>query len=197
MTHSPINWRNHLIEFVIVTLGILIGFGLNSWNENRKEERQVDLYLRGIKEELIENREELKRVHPYHLGLLKDLREKPLGVNLTLSPGELSNSAWKLAENPTFKKHVDHQAYKVLSAAYQMHDVLISESALASQMMSESNVLGTLYLSPTLKMDLTEEEQREFMVSLKEGWIPIFESWTAIEKTYLERIEKALALWED
>jgi hypothetical protein len=78
-----------------------------------------------------------------------------------------------------------------------MHDVLISESALASQMMSESNVLGTLYLSPTLKMDLTEEEQREFMVSLKEGWIPIFESWTAIEKTYLERIEKALALWED
>jgi hypothetical protein len=82
MTHSPINWRNHLIEFVIVTLGILIGFGLNSWNENRKEERQVDLYLRGIKEELIENREELKRVHPYHLGLLKDLREKPLDVIL-------------------------------------------------------------------------------------------------------------------
>jgi hypothetical protein len=192
MSSTKINWSNHLVEFAIVTLGILIGFGLNSCNETRKEKKQVQLYLNGIEEELKANKEELLVVHPYHLDLLKKLREEPIRANLVLSPGELTNSAWQLAENPVFKKHIDQATYHTLSSVYSMHDNLIEQSSQAGRLMSEVNILGNFYLSPTLEMDLSEQDTKELAIEFKQGWIPIFESWTSSEKMYLERIDRAL-----
>jgi argininosuccinate synthase len=136
-------------------------------------------------------------VHPYHLELLKKLREEPLQANLVLSPGEMTNSAWQLAENPIFKKHVDQSTYHTLSSAYSMHDNLIEQSSQASRLMSEVNILGNFYLSPTLQMDLSEQDTKELSVQFKQGWIPIFESWTSSEEIYLERIDQALAMLEE
>ena len=91
MSAAKINWRDHFMEFVIVTLGIIIAFALNNWNENRNEKKLVRLYLEGIKEELVANKAELDRVYPYHLELLKTLKETPGKANLVLSHLDLLN----------------------------------------------------------------------------------------------------------
>ena len=192
MSAAKINWRDHFMEFVIVTLGIIIAFALNNWNENRNEKKLVRLYLEGIKEELVANKAELDRVYPYHLELLKTLEETPMEANLVLAPGEITNSAWRLAENPTFKKHIDPKVYKELSAVYKMHDYLLKESSNTGQLMNESNVLGTFHLLTTMDMELKQEDWQEIEIKIKQGWIPIFETWTSMEKEYLEQIEAAL-----
>ncbi|MEM9920443.1 MAG: DUF6090 family protein [Bacteroidota bacterium] len=191
---KKINWGLHLIELVIVTLGILIGFGLNSWNETRKDQNLADLYLNNIKQELLENKKVLQESYAYHSDLLEQLNKAPLEAQLTLSPGEINNSAWRLSENLIFKKHIAPKIYRVLSAVYKTHDYLVDESTHATQLMNESNVLGGFYLSPTLRMNLTDAEQKEVSIQLRQGWIPIFETWTSTEEIYLQRIDEALKL---
>ncbi|MCB9038868.1 MAG: hypothetical protein H6557_19825 [Lewinellaceae bacterium] len=117
-------------------------------------------------------------------------------ATLTLSPGELANSAWRLAENSLFKKHVDCDVYRELAAVYKLHDLVIETSSQASQLMNEVNVWSTFYLVPSLDMGLDETAEQELAIGFKQGWIPIFESWTSYEKKYLKQIDEALGLLE-
>ena len=41
-------WRNHLIELITVVIGITIAFGLNNWNEDRKDRQMEREYLQSI-----------------------------------------------------------------------------------------------------------------------------------------------------
>jgi len=193
---KKIDWQACLVDFLIVTLGLLIGLGLNNCNEKRQEKNQVHLYLEGIKEELIANKAILNEVYPYHMDLLKTLREDPASAQLTLSPGAVTNSAWRLAENAIFKKHIDPQVYKTLSAVYTTHDFLTEETAQASRLMSEANILGTFYLTPLANADLTPEDEAVLANNLKQGWIPVFESWTSLEQEYLDGIIEAVKMLE-
>jgi hypothetical protein len=185
------------MDFTIVTLGLLLGLALNNCSEKRQERKQVQLYLQGIKEELIANKDILEEVHPYHLELLQTLREDPLNAQLTLSPGSITNSAWRLAENVIFKKHIDPRIYKTISAVYTTHDFLTEESAHASRLMSESNILGTFYLTPLASVELTREDELMLAKDLKQGWIPVFETWTGLEMEYLEGIDIAIQMLEE
>ena len=56
---GKIDWANHILQLIIVTLGILLAFTLNSWNETRKEKNLTRIYMLGLKEEILENKSEL------------------------------------------------------------------------------------------------------------------------------------------
>jgi hypothetical protein len=47
-----INWRYAFGELLIVTIGISLAFGLNNWNENRKQNNLAREYLVNLHEEL-------------------------------------------------------------------------------------------------------------------------------------------------
>ena len=40
--NKTIDLKVHLMDLVVVTLGMLFAFGRNSWNENRKQENIAD-----------------------------------------------------------------------------------------------------------------------------------------------------------
>ena len=193
---EKINWKNHFLEFFFVTVGILIAFGLNSWNETRKEKELTQMYLDGLREELLDNKKELKKSLPYHQTLLKTLREDPLEARLSLNPSRISNSAWKLAENEIFKKYVDHDLYKMLSKLYDVHDKINYEAKVAGDRMSEVNVISPFYLLAAGDLNPTEDELIQLSKEVRRGWIPIFESWTFVEEIYLEMIDEILVKME-
>jgi len=50
-----LKWAEYLLEMVVIIFGILCAFGLNNWNESRKERiKQVELLIE-LKENLIED----------------------------------------------------------------------------------------------------------------------------------------------
>ncbi len=51
--HLRENWIRHGFETLVVTVGILAAFGLNNWNENRKERILEIKYLKRLKTDLV------------------------------------------------------------------------------------------------------------------------------------------------
>ncbi|WP_431159373.1 DUF6090 family protein [Winogradskyella poriferorum] len=49
-------------EILLVVVGILIAFQVNSWNENRKSKAKEQLYLTSFQNDLVKNADELQRV---------------------------------------------------------------------------------------------------------------------------------------
>jgi len=49
------NWFAVGIELVIVILGVVIGFQVNAWNEDRQAEQRLERHLAAVYEELGEN----------------------------------------------------------------------------------------------------------------------------------------------
>ena len=187
-----IDWKNHLVEFVLITLGVLIAFGLNAWYESRQERKQTRLYLEGIVDELKTNRAELAEKHAYHEELLQRLIDSTEKAVLILRPPNVSNVAWELSENPTFKSHIDHEVYKKLAEIYQLHETLIVYVQSASGMMVEANLMGPYHLAQWATQEIDEEAEQDFLMARKRGWIPVFETWTFMEGSYVKKVDEVL-----
>ena len=54
-------WTEYLIEIIVISVGILLAFTLNSWNENRKLANRLDQYRSHLKVELTADIEALER----------------------------------------------------------------------------------------------------------------------------------------
>lgn len=187
---SKLNFQNIIKELLIVCFGVLIAMLLNSWNEKRKEKIQAQNYLVGIYEEVEANIKILKKSIPYHQGLLDDLRRKSEEANLSLNPSRVTNFAWKLSENNIFKENIDRQLYRQLAEAYQVHDYLMGTQIDAGKKMSEMNVMAPFYMANTIGKNISKEEEKKFESKVMSGWIPIFETWTYLEKYYLELLQE-------
>lgn len=56
INHFKANWVRHGFETLVVVVGILVAFGLNNWNENRKERLVEKELLEDLQKDLISNR---------------------------------------------------------------------------------------------------------------------------------------------
>lgn len=53
-------------EIILVVIGILLAVEINNWNEARKDRESEQILLRGLKSEMIGNRDELVKAMSYH-----------------------------------------------------------------------------------------------------------------------------------
>lgn len=186
-------FNTFLKEFLVVLLGVFLAMVMNSWNEDRKAKIEAERYLDGIKDEIKDNIKILEDAIPYHQDLLDGLRSDPTSVSLVLNVANVNNTAWRLAENNTFKSNIDKQLFYKLDKMYQLHDYLVSTQSEAERLMSESNIMSPYYELQLIGKDIQEEDIKELGARLMMGWIPIFESWTHAEKKYLAALEKTLS----
>ncbi|MCG8326820.1 MAG: hypothetical protein MI974_03990 [Chitinophagales bacterium] len=182
------NFKEILKELLIITIGVFIGLLLNSWNENRKAQREARQYLDGIYEEMTQNIEVLNEALPYHTSLLDQLRKDPTAARLVLKPASVDDLAWKLAENNIFKNNIDKSLYYKIAKTYQIHDLLIEMQDQASERMSELNIMSPFYELQFMNIEIDEEIQARVI----QAWIPIFETWTSYESDYLEALKKTV-----
>lgn len=67
-------WPEYLIELLVIIGGIIGAFMLNSWNDDRKDRRQEQLILTGLKTEFEQNLAELASDHYYNTLCLEASR---------------------------------------------------------------------------------------------------------------------------
>ena len=53
MTRKKFDWKNHIIELLVVFIGITLAFMLNNWRENEKNNQIENQYLESFHEEII------------------------------------------------------------------------------------------------------------------------------------------------
>ena len=62
-------WPEYLLEILVISIGILVAFGLNSWNEERKENAMENQFLQNLKAEVLANQKSLAQNINWHKGI--------------------------------------------------------------------------------------------------------------------------------
>ena len=52
LEHLKSDWYKHVLEILVVVIGIMVAFSLNNWNESKKENKQEREYYGDLLEEL-------------------------------------------------------------------------------------------------------------------------------------------------
>jgi len=76
---KDIKWLNHIIELVIVIVGISIAFSINKYSENRKELKREVLFLESFRDEINDDIPKLDTVI-IKISLIKESLEKLINV---------------------------------------------------------------------------------------------------------------------
>ena len=66
-------WPEYLLEILVITIGILGAYGLNNWNESRKDREKEKSYLAAINKEFEENKLQFERVTKIHQNALNSI----------------------------------------------------------------------------------------------------------------------------
>ncbi len=183
------SFKEFLTQFILITLSVLLAFGLNNWYENKQEAKEAQLYLDGIKEEIDFNIQQLEVSLPYHQNLLRLLINVPDSAKMVLNAAKLSDVAWGLAENPIFKSHTDPELYRQLAQAYELQSLLQEHAKKAGRLMAETNIWEPYYVLQVLNEDIPKDKIDFFKRRSKQSWTPIFETWVSWEGESLKRLK--------
>jgi hypothetical protein len=186
---KQIDWKNHIIEFITVVIGISLAFALNSHSENLKEKRDSKEYLLGIKSEISTNLIEIDTALAYHKELLNKMFNDPSSAKLLIKPAHCKNHAWNIAENNTFKKHTDYDLYRDFVEIYQEQEVLKEHNKNAAELMSYINVILPHQI---LGVDENILNSEEYLVYFVQSWIPIFEDMIYYEEQLQKKYKEIL-----
>jgi|GEM_PF-1208688 len=70
-----LKWAEYLLEIIVIIIGILGAFLLNSWGENVQSSRSEQRLLTGLRSEFIKNKEKLTTVLEHHERSFSSTRE--------------------------------------------------------------------------------------------------------------------------
>ncbi len=97
-TSSRIPWLQIGIETFFVILGVCLALALDEWRQGRREQKVVVLALQNIRNEIKENRAEVRRALDHHRDLLSRLEKTP-DMPVPFRPAILRNNAWQAAQS--------------------------------------------------------------------------------------------------
>ncbi len=63
MAKQKISWKLHLVELVVVIIGISIAFALEGWSESKKRNKLEQDYLSSIQVDILKDIDDLKKVN--------------------------------------------------------------------------------------------------------------------------------------
>ncbi len=194
MSKKEVNWRNHIIEFVTVVLGILIAFGLNSFNEKRKAKTSADLQLSRIVEEVRSNRVIIEKGLNYHRKLLANLQEKPDSTDVILKLSDPVGYAWRFAQNSDFRTYIDYETIVLLEEIYTKQDRLLNYNISVTDKMDYTNVVQPFFLAASGTPERAEAIMRHkgFEMAIRGAWIPVFYDVVFYESDLLNVYDKLL-----
>ena len=128
------NSRPILIEMVSIVVAIVLGFGVTSWSESRRDRGRAEAALERIHQELEANRQGLARAAPYYAEISERLdsmvrADGDGGLEVTpipgwrgLSPPSIRSASFTVATSTGALEHVDFAVADQIAIAYEALD---------------------------------------------------------------------------
>ena len=73
MSKQSIQWRNYIIELLVVIIGISIAFMLEGWSAGKKQDTLERNYLNSLKSDLLKDKEDLQEIMDSTTVLIKNV----------------------------------------------------------------------------------------------------------------------------
>lgn len=133
-----LDWQKLLFESFLIVLSILFALLINEWRKGQEQAAQHDKALAMVLKELQHNRDELKKVMPYHQKVkveldsilkhtsLQVLLEQPVRQYLGdvaprgIFPPELQTTAWNTAQLSGAVSLFDEETIYALANVYEL-----------------------------------------------------------------------------
>ncbi|MDA0194801.1 MAG: DUF6090 family protein [Bacteroidetes bacterium] len=166
-----LKWPEYLLEIMVITIGILLAFGLNNWNENRKQSKNDIDFLISLKAELSTDTAALS-VRKSRLMRINDETSRTLNlfdsadaisdseyVTISLALGNLSiltpspkNERFDFRSNGTLNRISKQLNQKFLVFLERLeHDYVIFQ-----KLGEELEKISTQYIHPKVDFDFME-----------------------------------------
>ena len=123
---------NVLNQVLPVMLGVYLGFALNDFSQNRKEQKEIELYAAILQQEILQNQEVIARVLPYHRKLkatftsLREAEDPAQALKQIkfkgLQPALLSKSAFQTGLQSGNLQRLPLQVVQKLNRLYSLQE---------------------------------------------------------------------------
>ncbi|HQU73433.1 MAG TPA: hypothetical protein PKV71_15020 [Calditrichia bacterium] len=136
------------LEAFMVVLGVVIAFGANEYRENSNRQKQVQVALSGILEEIQTNQKALQESLDYHRMLIdtlqvlsrKGLERADIRIfnRGFVHPATLQSTAWEAAKATNVVSDIPYQTVREISAIYQQQEVYLQQSLSTGSLIYEA-----------------------------------------------------------
>lgn len=110
---KKIDWLNHFLEFIVVVIGILLAFQLNTCSEDKKESALVEEHIQNIIEETEFNKRTIVTSLSLSEDLLKDIDSILMELRSTQDITKINQLSFKaLSINPLYLKKTAYNSLK-------------------------------------------------------------------------------------
>jgi hypothetical protein len=191
---------NSLIEAVLIVFSVLVALAANRWRDQRASRQRLDLVEQHLGIELENNQAILGNIIPYHEAEVRrigqflaqpDLKRKINGLSLrdlmlqlmprgfwnpAVSPGILSDSAWRSAVADNTVSLMNVRLLNQLAAYYSLQDSGVQRTL---------QIVGQEFLSP----QMYDPKSTILMLKTSQGW---FNEMASEEKELLFYADKTL-----
>lgn len=138
--HLKTEWYKYLLDIIVVILGIMIAFGLNNWNESKKQIELEQQYYKDILQELKEDLSQIRQNRSFNNYLIPRYQSAKDIISTDFKRekvDDLGRISLELMLKSDFKKEVS--IYDALSNSANLD--IISNKSILKQLQN----LGSLY----------------------------------------------------
>lgn len=126
--------RPLLIEMISIVVAIILGFGVTSWGDGRRDRKRAEVALERIHQELEANRQGLAHAAPYYSEISErldslvradgdgGLETTPIPGWRGLSPPAIRSASFSVATSTGALEHVDFEVADQIAIAYEALD---------------------------------------------------------------------------
>ena len=131
-----INWKDHLVNLIVVILGITIAFWLNNWAESSKAKKQERVYLESLLKDIKDDIYEIEYIKNYSESQISSInRLVSFSVGRPVPKDSIMNDIFKIQYSLSFTPQ--NVTYESLTSSGKLD--LIREFDMRNQMLELYN----------------------------------------------------------